>query len=194
MMFTSDLALKVDPAYRAITMRWLENPEQFEDAFARAWFKLTHRDMGPNSRYLGDLTPDQEFVWQDPIPEVEHNLVNNRDVSRLKREILDSGLSTAELVRVAWASASTYRDTDMRGGANGARVRLAPQNNWSVNDPQELTRVLDVLITIQSDFNERSSAKQVSLADLVVLAGNAAIEKSAELGFKDAINELDRSF
>ena len=182
MMFTSDLALKVDPAYRAITMRWLENPEQFEDAFARAWFKLTHRDMGPNSRYLGDLTPDQEFVWQDPIPEVEHNLVNNRDVSRLKREILDSGLSTAELVRVAWASASTYRDTDMRGGANGARVRLAPQNNWSVNDPQELTRVLDVLITIQSDFNERSSAKQVSLADLVVLAGNAAIEKSAELG------------
>ena len=182
MMFTSDLALKVDPAYRAITMRWLENPEQFEDAFARAWFKLTHRDMGPNSRYLGDLTPDQEFVWQDPIPAVEHNLVNNRDVSRLKREILDSGLSTAELVRVAWASASTYRDTDMRGGANGARVRLAPQNNWSVNDPQELTRVLDVLITIQSDFNERSSNKQVSLADLVVLAGNAAIEQSAELG------------
>jgi len=182
MMFTSDLALKVDPAYRVITMRWLENPEQFEDAFARAWFKLTHRDMGPNSRYLGDLIPNQEFVWQDPIPAVEYNLVNNRDVSRLKREILDSGLSTAELVRVAWASASTYRDTDMRGGANGARVRLAPQNNWSVNDPQELTRVLDVLITIQSDFNERSSNKQVSLADLVVLAGNAAIEQSAELG------------
>ena len=182
MMFTSDLALKVDPAYRVITTRWLENPEQFEDAFARAWFKLTHRDMGPNSRYLGDLTPNQEFVWQDPIPAVEHSLVNNRDVSRLKREILDSGLSTSELVRAAWASASTYRDTDMRGGANGARVRLAPQNSWSANDPQELARVVDVLSAIQSEFNERNSRKQVSLADLMVLAGNAAIEKAAEQG------------
>ncbi len=182
MMFTTDLALKVDPAYRAITTRWLENPEQFEDAFARAWFKLTHRDMGPNSRYLGDLAPSQEFVWQDPIPEVDHSLVSNRDVSRLKREILDSGLSTAELVRAAWASASTYRDTDMRGGANGARVRLVPQKNWSANDPQELARVLDVLSSIQSEFNERNSRKQVSLADLVVLAGNAAIEQAAEQG------------
>ena len=182
MMFTSDLALKVDPAYRVITTRWLENPEQFEDAFARAWFKLTHRDMGPNSRYLGDLTPNQEFVWQDPIPAVEHSLVNNRDVSRLKREILDSGLSTSELVRAAWASASTYRDTDMRGGANGARVRLAPQNSWSANDPQELARVVDVLSAIQSEFNERNSVKQVSLADLMVLAGNAAIEQAAEQG------------
>ncbi len=182
MMFTSDLALKVDPAYRVITTRWLENPEQFEDAFARAWFKLTHRDMGPNSRYLGDLTPNQEFVWQDPIPAVEHSLVNNRDVSRLKREILDSGLSTSELVRAAWASASTYRDTDMRGGANGARVRLAPQNSWSANDPQELARVVDVLSAIQSEFNERNSRKQVSLADLMVLAGNAAIEQAAEQG------------
>ena len=182
MMFTSDLALKVDPAYRVITTRWLENPEQFEDAFARAWFKLTHRDMGPNSRYLGDLTPNQEFVWQDPIPAVEHSLVNNRDVSRLKREILDSGLSTSELVRAAWASASTYRGTDMRGGANGARVRLAPQNSWSANDPQELARVVDVLSAIQSEFNERNSVKQVSLADLMVLAGNAAIEQAAEQG------------
>ena len=182
MMFTSDLALKVDPAYRVITTRWLENPEQFEDAFARAWFKLTHRDMGPNSRYLGDLTPNQEFVWQDPIPAVEHSLVNNRDVNRLKREILDSGLSTSELVRTAWASASTYRDTDMRGGANGARVRLAPQNSWSANDPQELARVVDVLSAIQSEFNERNSRKQVSLADLMVLGGNAAIEQAAEQG------------
>lgn len=182
MMLTTDLALKVDPAYRAITTRWLENPEQFEDAFARAWFKLTHRDMGPSSRYLGDLAPDQEFVWQDPIPAVEHSLVSSRDVSRLKREILDSGLSTAELVRAAWASASTYRDTDMRGGANGAHVRLAPQKNWSANDPQELARVLDVLGGIQSEFNERNSRKQISLADLLVLSGAAAIENSAEKG------------
>ena len=182
MMLTSDLALKVDPAYRVITTRWLENPEQFEDAFARAWFKLTHRDMGPSSRYLGDLTPNQEFVWQDPIPAVEHSLVNSRDVNQLKREILDSGLSTSELVRAAWASASTYRDTDMRGGANGARVRLAPQNSWSANDPQELARVVDVLSAIQNEFNERSSRKQVSLADLMVLAGNAAIEQAAEQG------------
>ena len=182
MMFTSDLALKVDPAYRVITTRWLENPEQFEDAFARAWFKLTHRDMGPNSRYLGDLTPNQEFIWQDPIPAVEHRLINNRDISRLKREILDSGLSTSELVRAAWASASTYRNTDMRGGANGARVRLAPQKSWPANDPQELARVVDVLSAIQSEFNERNSVKQVSLADLMVLAGNAAIEQAAEQG------------
>lgn len=182
MMFTTDLALKVDPAYRAITMSWLENPEQFEDAFARAWFKLTHRDMGPNSRYLGDLVPSQEFVWQDPIPEVDHSLVSGRDVNRLKREILDSGLSTAELVRAAWASASTYRDTDMRGGANGARVRLAPQNNWAANDPQEITRVLDVLSSIQNEFNESNSRKQVSLADLIVLGGAAAIEQAAEQG------------
>lgn len=182
MMLTSDLALKVDPAYRAITTRWLENPEQFEDAFARAWFKLTHRDMGPNTRYLGDLAPSEEFVWQDPIPQIEHSLVSNRDVNRLKRDILGSGLSTAELVRTAWSSASTFRDTDMRGGANGARVRLAPQNSWAANDPQELAGVLDVLSSIQSDFNERNSRKQVSLADLIVLAGAAAIEQAAEQG------------
>lgn len=185
MMLTTDLALKVDPAYRAITTRWLENPEQFEDAFARAWFKLTHRDMGPNSRYLGNLTPDQEFVWQDPIPEVDHSLPSNRDLNRLKREILDSGLSTSELVRAAWASASTYRDTDMRGGANGARIRLSPQKDWAVNDPQELARVLNVLSGIQSKYNESNSRKQVSLADLIVLAGTAAVEQAAEMGGYD---------
>lgn len=185
MMLTTDLALKVDPAYRAITTRWLENPEQFEDAFARAWFKLTHRDMGPNTRYLGDMAPGQEFVWQDPIPEVDYSLVNNRDVSRLKREILDSELSTEALIRAAWASASTYRDTDMRGGANGARVRLAPQNSWAANDQQELGRVLEVLSGIQSEFNESNSRKQVSLADMIVLAGAAAIEQAADQGGHD---------
>jgi len=184
-MLTTDLALKVDPAYRAITTRWLENPEQFEEAFARAWFKLTHRDMGPSSRYLGELAPKQEFVWQDPIPALETSLVSSRDVRRLKREILASDLSTAELVRAAWASASTYRDTDMRGGANGARVRLAPQKSWPANDPQELSRVLDVLGAIQIEFNERNSSKQVSLADLLVLAGGAAIEQAAEQGGHD---------
>lgn len=180
MMFTTDLALKVDPAYRAITMRWLENPEQFEDAFARAWFKLTHRDMGPSSRYLGSLVPAQEFVWQDPIPAVEYAQVNARDITRLKRDILASGLTNSELVRTAWASASTYRGTDMRGGANGARVRLAPQNSWAANNPTELTRVLGVLEGIQSEFNGSQSRKQVSLADLIVLGSAAAIERAAE--------------
>jgi len=180
MMFTTDLALKVDPAYRAITMRWLDNPEEFEDAFARAWFKLTHRDMGPSSRYLGSLVPAQEFVWQDPIPAVDYAQINARDITRLKRDILASGLTNSELVRTAWASASTYRGTDMRGGANGARVRLAPQNGWAANNPAELTRVLGVLEGIQSEFNERQSRKQVSLADLIVLGGAAAIERAAE--------------
>jgi len=182
MMLTTDLALKVDPAYRAITMRWLDNPELFEDAFARAWFKLTHRDMGPNSRYLGSLTPEQSFVWQDPVPEVDYRLVNDRDVRRLKSEILESGLSTAELVRTAWASASSYRATDMRGGANGARLRLSPQKDWAANNPQELQRVLAVLEDIQTGFNEDNSRRQVSLADLIVLAGSAAIEAAAEQG------------
>jgi catalase-peroxidase len=181
MMLTTDLALKVDPAYRVITTRWLEDPEQFEDAFAHAWFKLTHRDMGPSSRYLGDLTPEQEFVWQDPIPEVNHSLVSNRDINRLKREILDSSLSTSALVRTAWASASAFRGTDMRGGANGARIRLAPQKDWAANDSQELAHVLGVLEGIQSEFNNRNSRKQVSLADLIVLGGAAAIEQAAEL-------------
>ncbi len=179
-MFTTDLALKVDPIYREITSRWLENPEEFEDAFARAWFKLTHRDLGPTSRYLGDLVPGQEFVWQDPIPTPDYNLVNDRDVRRLKEDILASGLSNAELVRAAWASASTYRGSDMRGGANGARVRLAPQNGWAANNPAELARVITALEGIQDEFNSRSSRKQVSMADLIVLAGAAAIERAAQ--------------
>ncbi len=186
MMFTTDLALKVDPAYREITQRWLENPEEFEDAFARAWYKLTHRDMGPPSRYLGDLVPDVEFVWQDPIPEVNHALINAGDVADLKEEILDSGLSTRELVRTAWASASTYRGTDMRGGANGARIRLAPQNGWEANNPAELENVLSTLEEIQNDFNrDQSGNKRVSLADLIVLGGAAAIEQAAARGGVD---------
>ena len=180
MMLTTDLALKVDPAYREITSRWLDNPEEFADAFARAWFKLTHRDLGPTSRYLGDLAPDQEFVWQDPIPEVDHTLIQAQDAATLKGAILDSGLSAAELVRAAWASASTFRGTDMRGGANGARIRLAPQNDWSANDPPELQRVLETLEEIRGDFNSAQSGdKQVSLADLIVLGGAAAIEQAA---------------
>lgn len=182
MMLTTDLALKVDPAYREITMRWLENPEQFEDAFARAWFKLTHRDMGPSSRYLGDMRPDQQFVWQDPIPAIDYELLSPDDINRLQQEILESGLTLAELVRTAWASAATFRGTDMRGGANGARVRLAPQKDWAVNNPQELARVLEVLKEIQSDFNESNSSKQVSLADVIVMAGAGAIEQAAEQG------------
>ncbi len=181
MMLTTDLALKVDPAYREITSRWLDNPEEFEDAFARAWFKLTHRDLGPTSRYLGDLAPDREFVWQDPVPEVDHALVDVQDVQALKAGILDSGLSTAELVRAAWASASTFRGTDMRGGANGGRVRLAPQKDWAANDPTELDRVLETLEGIRNDFNSAQSGdKRVSLADLVILGGAAAIEQAAE--------------
>ena len=180
MMFTTDLALKVDPAYRAITSRWLAGPEEFEDAFARAWFKLTHRDMGPTSRYLGEMVPDREFIWQDPIPEVDHAVINARDAAGLKAEILESGLSTAELVRAAWASASTFRGTDMRGGANGARIRLAPQNGWAANDPAELDSVLEALGEIQSKFNSAQSGnKRVALADLVVLGGAAAIEQAA---------------
>jgi len=176
-MFTTDLALKVDPAYREITSRWLENPEEFADAYARAWFKLTHRDLGPTTRYLGELAPEQEFVWQDPIPAPDYDLVNDRDVRGLKEDILDSGLSVSELIRTAWASASTYRGTDMRGGANGARVRLSPQNSWAANNPAELSRVLNVLTGIKNDFDSRR--KQISMADLIVLGGAAAIEKAA---------------
>ena len=180
MMFTTDLALKVDPAYREITSRWLNHPKEFEDAFARAWFKLTHRDMGPTSRYLGELVPDREFVWQDPIPKVDHTLINAQDAAVLKRQILYSGLSNAELVRAAWASASTFRTTDLRGGANGARIRLAPQNAWAANDPAELGRVLKTLGEIRSDFiRVQSGDTRVSLADLIVLGGAAAIERAA---------------
>ncbi len=181
MMLTTDLALKEDPAYREITMRWLEEPELFEDAFARAWFKLTHRDMGPNTRYLGDMVPGEDLIWQDPVPEADYDLINDREVARLKEEILDSGLSVSELVRTAWASAASYRDTDMRGGANGARIRLAPQNSWAVNQPDELDRVLGTLEDVRDEFNDDLRGnKQVSLADVIVLGGAAAIEKAAD--------------
>jgi catalase-peroxidase len=189
-MFTTDLALKEDPAYREITSRWLENPEEFEVAFARAWFKLTHRDMGPSTRYLGSLVPDDQLVWQDPVPEADYATINERDIDRLKSSILESGLSTSELVRTAWASASTFRGTDFRGGANGARLRLAPQKDWEVNNPAEVAKVIDVLEGIQEDFNDSRSSRKVSLADLIVLAGSAAIEKAAA----DAGHEIEVAF
>ena len=180
MMLTTDIALRVDPEYNRITSRWLEHPEEFADAYARAWFKLTHRDMGPSSRYVGALVPDETFTWQDPIPEVDHTLVNASDIANLKASILDSGLTVPELVRTAWASASSFRGTDYRGGANGARLRLAPQKDWAVNQPDEVARVLDVLSGIQSDFNSAQSGnKKVSLADVIVLGGAAAIEQAA---------------
>jgi len=179
-MLTTDLALKEDPAYRKVTQRFLENPSEFEDAFARAWFKLTHRDMGPRARYVGSEVPDEKLLWQDPLPDADHTLVNDDDVAQLKTAILDSDLTVAELVRTAWASAASYRGTDMRGGANGARIRLAPQNEWSVNNPDELGKVLSALERIQQDFNaEQSGDKRISLADTIVLGGAAAIEKAA---------------
>lgn len=180
MMLTTDLALRFDPAYGEISRRFYENPEEFELAFAKAWFKLTHRDLGPRTRYLGNMAPQEDLIWQDPVPAVDHALINAADIAALKQEILDSGLSTQELVRTAWAAASTYRGTDMRGGANGARVRLAPQNQWTVNQPDELNKVIDALEAVQSDFNNTASGgKRVSLADLIVLGGAAAIEEAA---------------
>ena len=179
-MFTTDLALKEDPAYREITTRFLENPEEFELAFAKAWFKLTHRDMGPRARYLGDEVPAEILTWQDPVPAVDHRLIDADDAEDLKAEILDSGLTVSELVRTAWASASSFRGTDMRGGANGARVRLAPQVDWDVNNPDELARVIARLESVQEDFNRGlRGGKKVSLADVIVLGGAAAIEKAA---------------
>ena len=177
-MTTADLALKYDPEYRKIAERFLANPEEFRLAFAKAWYKLTHRDMGPRSRYLGDDVPSEELIWQDPVPAVDHALVNATDVKSLKKDILGSGLSSSELVRTAWASAASYRASDMRGGANGARIQLAPQKDWEVNNPAETAKVLDVLKGIQKDFN-KSSARKVSLADLIVLGGAAAIEQAA---------------
>jgi len=174
-MFTTDIALKMDPAYGKITKRFLENPKEFEQAFAKAWFKLTHRDMGPLARYHGPETPKETFVWQDPVPAVDHELINDQDIAKLKAQILDSGLSTSELVATAWASASTFRGSDKRGGANGARIRLAPMKDWEVNNPAQLTKVLAALEKVQSNFG-----KKVSLADLIVLAGNAAIEAAAK--------------
>ncbi|MEX0845645.1 MAG: catalase/peroxidase HPI, partial [Balneolaceae bacterium] len=180
MMLTTDLALKVDPAYEKISRRFYENPDEYADAFARAWFKLVHRDMGPKSRYLGPEVPEEDLLWQDPIPEANHELINDKDVEELKAKILDSGLSVSELVSTAWASASTFRGSDMRGGANGARVRLAPQKDWEVNNPKQLAKVLETLEGIRNDFNKAQSGnKKVSLADLIVLGGSAAIEKAA---------------
>ncbi|MCK9541920.1 MAG: catalase/peroxidase HPI [Novosphingobium sp.] len=181
MMFTTDIAMREDPGFRKITTRWRENPDEFADAFARAWFKLTHRDLGPTARYLGKDVPEQTFVWQDPLPKASHATIDNSDAAQLKSGILAAGLSTGEMVRAAWASASTYRGTDMRGGANGARVGLDPQRNWAVNDPAELKKVLAAYTRIQTGFNKgRKDGKQVSLADLIVLGGNAAVEQAAE--------------
>jgi len=179
-MPTTDLALKTDPAYREISQRFLENPAEFEDAFARAWFKLTHRDMGPRARYVGTDVPAEVLMWQDPIPDVDHELISDEDVADLKAAILDSGASVGQLAGTAWASAASYRHSDMRGGANGARVRLSPMKDWPVNNPAELDSVLAELITIQTDFNDKQRGdKRVSLADVIVLGGAAAIEKAA---------------
>ena len=177
-MFTTDLSLKVDPSYREISKRFLANPAEFELAFAKAWFKLTHRDMGPRARYIGAEVPAEALIWQDPIPAVDHKLVNARDIAKLKSQILATGLTNAELIRTAWASASSFRGTDMRGGANGARIRLAPQKDWAANNPAELAKVLKTLGDIQQGFNQRK--KQISLADLIVLGGAAAIEQAAK--------------
>ena len=180
MMLTTDLSLRVDPAYAPIVKRFLENFADFEDAFARAWFKLIHRDMGPRSRYVGPLVPEEALLWQDPVPDVDHELVGEPDVADLKAKILASGLSVSQLVSTAWASAASFRGTDKRGGANGARIRLAPQKDWEVNDPAALSRVLQTLEGIQAEFNgSQSGGKKVSLADLIVLAGCAGVEEAA---------------
>ena len=180
-MFTTDLALKEDPGFRKISERFLNNPKEFDLAFAKAWFKLTHRDMGPRSRYLGSEVPAEVFIWQDPVPAVDYKLIDAGDVAKLKAQILDSGLTVPELVRTAWASASSYRGSDMRGGANGARIALAPQNQWAANNPKELNRVLKTLTKVQKDFNKSlSGGVQVSLADVIVLGGDAAVEQAAK--------------
>ena len=179
-MLTTDLSLRVDPAYEKISRYFFENPDAFADAFARAWFKLTHRDMGPLARYLGPEVPAEELIWQDPVPAVTHQLIDNQDIAALKSQILASGLTVSQLVSTAWASASTFRGSDKRGGANGARIRLAPQKDWEVNHPAQLAKVLEALKGIQTAFNSASSGKQVSLADLIVLAGCAGVEKAAK--------------
>jgi len=179
-MLTTDLSLRFDPVYEKISRRFYEHPLEFADAFARAWFKLTHRDMGPIARYLGDEVPTEELIWQDPIPAVDHALIDEQDIAALKAKVLDSGLSVSQLVSTAWASSSTFRGSDKRGGANGARIRLAPQKEWTVNNPSQLTKVLATLEVIQNEFNSaQSDAKKVSLADLIVLAGCAGVEKAA---------------
>ena len=180
-MTDADMAMRMDPIYEPIARHFQQNPDEFADAFARAWFKLTHRDMGPKARYLGPEVPAEDLIWQDPIPKVDHALVDDRDVASLKKKILDSGLSVGELVSTAWASASTFRGSDMRGGANGARIRLAPQKDWEVNQPKQLDKVLKVLEGIQAEFNSKATGgRKVSLADLIVLAGNAGIEQAAK--------------
>ncbi|HMR91200.1 MAG TPA: catalase/peroxidase HPI [Chitinophagaceae bacterium] len=185
-MLTTDLSLRFDPAYEKIARRFLENPDQFADAFARAWFKLTHRDMGPRSRYLGPEVPEEVLIWQDPVPAVDHPIVNEEDIQALKSKILESGLTISQLVSAAWASASTFRGSDKRGGANGARIRLAPQKEWAVNNPPQLAAVLDKLEGIQQAFNSaRANGKKISLADLIVLAGTAAVEKAAKAAGHD---------
>jgi catalase-peroxidase len=189
-MLTTDLSLRFDPAYEKISRRFYQNPEAFEDAFARAWYKLTHRDMGPTARYLGPEVPREELLWQDPIPAVDHKLIDAGDIAALKKQILDSSLTVSQLVNTAWAAASTYRDSDKRGGANGARIRLEPQRKWAVNNPAQLEKVLSVLEKIQKDFNAQAGGKQVSLADLIVLGGCAAVEKAA----KDAGHNLEVPF
>ena len=186
MMTTADMAMKMDPIYGPISKRFHENPEEFADAFARAWFKLTHRDMGPKSRYLGKEVPAEDLIWQDPVPEVDHPLVDASDIDALKAKIADSGLTVAEMVKTAWASASTFRGSDKRGGANGARIRLAPQKDWEVNEPENLQKVLGVLEGIQADFNgSASGGKRISLADLIVLAGGVGVEQAAKAGGQD---------
>ena len=184
-MLTTDLSLRMDPIYEPISRRFYENPEEFADAFARAWYKLTHRDMGPRSRLLGALVPDEDLIWQDPIPTADYDMIDDQDVATLKSKILDSGLSTAELVSTAWASAVTFRGSDKRGGANGARIRLEPQKNWQVNEPEKLAKVLSVYEGIQSDFNAGAGSKKVSMADLIVLGGSAAVEQAAKAGGYD---------
>jgi catalase-peroxidase len=191
MMSTADMALRMDPIYEPISRRFLENPEEFADAFARAWFKLTHRDMGPRSRYLGPEVPAEELIWQDPVPPVDHELVDAQDVALLKKKILDAGLSIPELVYTAWSSAVTFRGSDKRGGANGARLRLAPQRDWEINQPEQLGKVLDTLEGIRKEFNEaQSNGKRISLADLIVLAGSAAVERAA----REAGHEVEVPF
>jgi catalase-peroxidase len=186
MMATTDLSMIMDPEYRKISERFRDNPDQFADAFARAWYKLTHRDMGPLARYLGPLVPDEELLWQDPIPAVDHELINDDDIAALKSRILDSGISISDLVKTAWASAATYRDSDKRGGANGARIRLAPQKFWAVNEPETLSGIISTLEKIKDGFNnEQTGGKKVSLADVIVLGGYAAIEAAANKGGGD---------
>jgi catalase-peroxidase len=181
MMTTADLSLRFDPIYEPISRRFHKDPQAFADAFARAWFKLTHRDMGPRARYLGAEVPAEELIWQDPVPAVNHDLIGERDISALKTKILSLGLSTSQLVTTAWASAATFRDSDKRGGANGARIRLAPQKDWEANQPAELAKVLQKLESVQKEFNgAQSGKKRVSLADLIVLAGCAAVEDAAK--------------